>query len=453
MKAVFIVGEQRSGSNLLRLMLAQAGIAAPHPAHVLTRMMPLVASFGDISKDSNWHQLVDDCCALIERNPVPWNPLETLDRADIASRCRERSLVAIFGAIMDTYAEAHGQDMWACKSMGYIEFASQLDAYFGDPKYIYLYRDGRDVTLSFTKAVIGEKHPYHIARRWAELQRMCLSERERIGPQRFFSLCYEDLLENPENILRDCCKFLDIPFREEMLSFHDSSDAVSTASKSQLWQNLDQPVMKDNSRKFLREMSEESVRIIESVAGDVLDQLGYERVFTQPGQEQVFTPEDLAGFDEENRRSKESQKAFMDSEDLERRQHQLSLLTERVYFLKGLSHAEILRLLAYLEERHYEPGDTVMWQEEPTNDLFFVISGSLEVLQDDEEIAVLADGAPFGELGFITGKPRTASVRALTTSRVFHLRRQDFAALEENDPGIAVRILWAISEHLIVRFA
>ena len=43
MKAVFIVGEQRSGSNLLRLMLAQAGIAAPHPAHLLARMMPLVA--------------------------------------------------------------------------------------------------------------------------------------------------------------------------------------------------------------------------------------------------------------------------------------------------------------------------------------------------------------------------------------------------------------------------
>jgi len=44
MKAVFIVGEQRSGSNLLRLMLAQAGIAAPDPTHLLTRMMPLAAS-------------------------------------------------------------------------------------------------------------------------------------------------------------------------------------------------------------------------------------------------------------------------------------------------------------------------------------------------------------------------------------------------------------------------
>ncbi len=44
MKVVFIVAEQRSGSNLLRLMLVQAGIAVPHPAHLLARMMPLVAS-------------------------------------------------------------------------------------------------------------------------------------------------------------------------------------------------------------------------------------------------------------------------------------------------------------------------------------------------------------------------------------------------------------------------
>jgi len=453
MKAVFIVGEQRSGSNLLRLMLAQAGIAAPHPAHLLTRMMPLAASFGDLSNDSNWQQLVDDSCVLIERNPVPWNPLKRLDRANITQRCRDRSLVAIFGAIMDTYAEAHNQSMWACKSMGYIEFAPQLDAYFKDPKYIYLYRDGRDVTLSFTRAVIGEKHPYHIAKGWAKLQRMCLTERERIGPQRFFSLSYEELLANSEQVLRSCCTFLDIPFRDEMLSFHDSRDAVSTASKSQLWQNLDQPVMKDNSRKFLRDMSEESVRIIESVAGDVLDQLGYDRVFVQPGEEQAFTPEDLSAFAQENEQAKEAKKALMDSEDLERRKHQLSLLTERVYFLKGLSHGQILRFLAYLEERHYEPGDTVMYQGEETQDIFFVISGSLEVLQDDKKLAELTDGAPFGELGFISKEPRTATVRALSAARVFHLRRQDFAALEENDPGIAVRVLWLISEHLVSRFA
>ncbi len=43
MDALFMVGEQRSGSNLLRIMLGQADeIAAPHPPHILQRMMPLL---------------------------------------------------------------------------------------------------------------------------------------------------------------------------------------------------------------------------------------------------------------------------------------------------------------------------------------------------------------------------------------------------------------------------
>ena len=47
--ALFMVGEQRSGSNLLRVMLGQADeIAAPHPPHILERMMPLIPHYGDL---------------------------------------------------------------------------------------------------------------------------------------------------------------------------------------------------------------------------------------------------------------------------------------------------------------------------------------------------------------------------------------------------------------------
>ena len=39
---IFMIGTQRSGSNLFRLMLNQLPeIAAPHPPHILIRLMPL----------------------------------------------------------------------------------------------------------------------------------------------------------------------------------------------------------------------------------------------------------------------------------------------------------------------------------------------------------------------------------------------------------------------------
>ena len=51
---VMMIGTQRSGSNLLRLMLNQLpDIASPHPPHILERLGPLEADYGDLSDDTH----------------------------------------------------------------------------------------------------------------------------------------------------------------------------------------------------------------------------------------------------------------------------------------------------------------------------------------------------------------------------------------------------------------
>ncbi len=67
---IFMIGTQRSGSNLLRLMLNELPrIAAPHPPHILQRMIPLAPNYGDLEIRENFAQLVDDVCRLVELNP------------------------------------------------------------------------------------------------------------------------------------------------------------------------------------------------------------------------------------------------------------------------------------------------------------------------------------------------------------------------------------------------
>jgi len=328
MRHTFIIGEQRSGSNLLRLMLDQGGIAAPHPPHVLTRLDPLLPLYGPLSDDAAWRALVNDGCTLVERNPIPWSPLSSLCRQRIAEACRERSLIALFGSLMDRYAEARGRQHWVCKSMHYARFAPALDRYFGAPRYIYLYRDPRDVTLSFMRAVVGEKHPYHIAKRWAEAQRVCIDLRNRIG-DRVLGVSYEALTRDPRQTLQRICDFLDVRFQSRMLDFPRSQSARRAAEKSQLWRNLDQPLLRNNSRKFLTEMSGATLSIVESVAGDVLRELGYEPVAIAPGQERRFSADEIRDFTRENQRAKAAMRAEMDPADARRRAHQLEVLARR----------------------------------------------------------------------------------------------------------------------------
>ena len=335
MDAVFMVGEQRSGSNLLRLILNESNnVAAPHPPHILQRLMPVVGD-KDLSDQAVFRQLIDYVCQLVEANPVQWEGVQ-LDREDIFRRCRENSLVAIFGAVMDVYAEAQGATTWICKSLQNIRWAEQLDAYFDKPKYIYLYRDPRDVTLSFMKAVVGEKHPYFIASQWNELQKLCLQHGEELPRDQFFAISYEDITTRPEEVISALCEFLGIEYQESMLAFHKSKEASNAASSSKLWANVTQPIMKKNSNKFLDKMSDADLRIIESVVGDTIDQLRYERFKINRGYEDKYTQEEIAQFKAENERAKQAIVSVTDPEDIKRRKKQEDVIKTIIAFSESI---------------------------------------------------------------------------------------------------------------------
>ncbi len=325
---IFMIGTQRSGSYLLRLMLNElTRIAAPHPPHILQRLMPLVPNYGDLEKRENFRRLVEDVCRLVELNPVAWEGV-TLNRGDIQRRCRRQTLMGVYEAVYDAMAEAWEARSWCCKSLANIAYLPQIEAHFRSPRYIYLYRDGRDVAVSFRKAVVGEKHFYHIAKEWAATQQLALGMRERIGPSRFFSISYESLTSEPEMSMRLLCKFLGVRFDNSMLEFYKSDEARRAAASSELWGNVVRPIMADNTRKFLRDASEEDIRIFESVAGDVLGALGYDRLYVARGAETAITEADIRRFDEENLRLKEEVLDRTDTADLKRRDRQAALVQE-----------------------------------------------------------------------------------------------------------------------------
>jgi hypothetical protein len=330
MMPIFMIGTQRSGFNLLRLMINQLPeVAAPHPPHILQRMMPLLPLYGNLSDPRTFYQLVDDVCRLIELNPVPWEGV-TLNRKDVASRCWEQSLVAVEAAVYDICAEVKGAKTWCCKGLADINYIKEIEAYFKKPKYIYLYRDGRDVALSFRKAVVGEKHFYHIAKEWAGTQGIAITLRAIIEPGRFLNIRYEDLTNNPEAAARSICAFLGLAScpLEAMLDYYETGEAKRTASASGLWSNVTKAVMKDNTRKFMRQASEQDIRIFESVAGHVLDALGYDRVYVKKGEEITFTEAEIAAFDAENKRLKEEILMAADPADRECRDRQEKLIKE-----------------------------------------------------------------------------------------------------------------------------
>ena len=325
---IFMIGTPRSGANLLRLMLNELPrIAAPHPPHILQRLMPLMPNYGDLENKENFAQLIEDACRLVELNPVPWEGV-TLDRADIERRSRRRTLMGVYEAVYDAMAAAWEARSWCCQSLANIAYLPQIEAHFRSPRYIYLHRDGRDVAVSSRKSVAGEKHFYHLAREWAATQLLAIGMRERIGSNRFFSISYESLTSQPELSMRLLCKFLGVRFNSSMLEFYKSDEAQRAAESSDLWSNVVRPIMADNTRKFLHEASEEDIRLFESVADNVLTALGYELARIPRGAKRIISEEDIGRFDTENRRLKEEALRRTNAESFVRLDRQTTLVHE-----------------------------------------------------------------------------------------------------------------------------
>ena len=93
-----------------------------------------------------------------------------------------------------------------------------------------------------------------------------------------------------------------------------------------MWANVTKPILKDNTQKFLRELSSEEIAIFESVAGDVLVQLGYSLSTPDDSLRKDFSDKEIAFFKEENIRLKKEFIQKADPEDLEKRRPQDELL-------------------------------------------------------------------------------------------------------------------------------
>ena len=81
-------------------------------------------------------------------------------------------------------------------------------------------------------------------------------------------------------------------------------------------------------------------------------------------------------------------------------------------------------------------GDVLMRQGEPSDALYFVLSGRFTVHVDGtaEPVAEIGQGQSVGEIGFFAGLPRNATVMALRDSTVLMVTRERFATSETRAP-------------------
>ncbi len=150
--------------------------------------------------------------------------------------------------------------------------------------------------------------------------------------------------------------------------------------------------------------------------------------------------------------------AFMDAGSF------FDLLVERVAsdplhavaLFQGLSREAVERFLASATIVSASPGDRVVREGERDDTVYVLLKGLAEILRaesGEHPINALGAGDLFGEIGFLTATPRTASVVARTPCEVLVLSGRQLQKFLESDPVVAARLLFNLSRILAGRLA
>jgi sulfotransferase family protein len=282
----FIVGVGRSGTTLLRLMLdAHSELAIPPETHFVPELIERFEADDDPAPD----EVVE-----IITSGRHWGDFD-LDAEELRGRLRSREplgAAAATRAFFELYAEREGKPRWGDKTPIYINRMMLIERALPEARFIHLIRDGRDAALSRAKRVLKEPTPmYKVAERW---RNRIIRAREQ-GPRlrHYLELRYEDVVLDTEATLRRVCEYIQLPFDDAMLHYHERAAERLKEMHRDLPPEPGKPLRPADHRaaahaltseppdpsrlgRWKTEMSPEDRAAFEDAAGDLLGELGYE---------------------------------------------------------------------------------------------------------------------------------------------------------------------------------
>ena len=267
-KSVFIGGASRSGTTLLGSMLGShsQSVVTPESQFKFDTQLP------ELWKAGQRQKVFDG----LERHPrfQVWEMLPDWDKV------KAQSFTDIVLALVDQYAtmrQQTGYSLWIDHTPVNLRHCEFLNKYYQDCRFIHIVRDGRAVMASQFAMDWGSNDPIFASQKWIESIATGLAC-ESVYPDRCIRVHYEALVSDPERECRRICAFLGIDFEPKMIRGTDFEVPTFTKSQHQLVGSLPDPSRISDWRNTLKK---KDIRIFESMTYDLLQVMGYEKVFPE----------------------------------------------------------------------------------------------------------------------------------------------------------------------------
>lgn len=199
--------------------------------------------------------------------------------------------------VFGLYAELRGKVRWGDKTPAYLTNIAEIGTALPEARFVHLIRDGRDVALSILAMPEADRPMRNpdsvgvVAGRWRK--RIERARRQAEALPHYLEVRYEELVTEPEAVLRRVCDFVELDFLEEMLEYHAGArdrleemnrdlrsrdELPIQAAEGRLAPHAltSEPPKRDRIAVWRERMSPVDVAEFEAEAGEMLTELGYE---------------------------------------------------------------------------------------------------------------------------------------------------------------------------------
>ena len=267
---IIVTGADRSGTTLLYTLLAS------HPELMMVRRTNLWrwfdGTFGDLEEDANLERCLDAMARYRRLDVLGIDPSAL--REELLEH--DRTYGRLFRLAFEQEARRRGRDRWGDKSLHTELHADRVFEAWPDARIVHMVRDPRDRYTS----VVGRRGEGHnsigsIMGRW--LKSVSAGERRlRTDADRYMMLRFEDLVHEPESVMRRICSFLELDYDERMFEMGGGDDRSAQGANS----SFDAiPRGRISSRpvgRYRDHLDDDTVATIQGIAARPMRRLGYQ---------------------------------------------------------------------------------------------------------------------------------------------------------------------------------